>query len=137
MTEFVLRYEAPIRLSFFFGVVGVMTLWELLAPRRALSVSKTLRWTSNLGIVVLNTLVLRAVFPVAAVGMALLAAGRGWGLLNAMELHDALAGVVAVVLCMIPGAAGYAYLGHAGREALAGAQGWVRMARAGQSHDAA
>jgi hypothetical protein len=27
---------------------------------------------------------------------------------------------------MIPGAAGYAYLGHAGREALAGAQGWVR-----------
>ena len=34
--------------------------------------------------------------------------------------------VLATLLCMIPGAAGYAYLGHAGREALAGAQGWVR-----------
>jgi hypothetical protein len=34
--------------------------------------------------------------------------------------------VVATALCMIPGAAGYAYLGYAGREALLGAEGWVR-----------
>jgi uncharacterized membrane protein YdjX (TVP38/TMEM64 family) len=34
--------------------------------------------------------------------------------------------IAATAVCMIPGAAGYAYLGHAGREALAGAQGWVR-----------
>jgi uncharacterized membrane protein YdjX (TVP38/TMEM64 family) len=34
--------------------------------------------------------------------------------------------VLATLLCMFPGAAGYAYLGHAGREALAGTQGWVR-----------
>jgi sterol desaturase/sphingolipid hydroxylase (fatty acid hydroxylase superfamily) len=60
-------------------------------------VSKTLRWTSNLGIVVLNTVVLRLVFPVAAVGMAALAADRGWGLLNALGLPFALAVVVAVV----------------------------------------
>ena len=33
--------------------------------------------------------------------------------------------VLATLLCMIPGAAGYAYLGHAGREALTGAQGWA------------
>ena len=46
MTGFVMSHEAPIRLSFFFGALGVMAAWELLAPRRALSVSKTLRWTS-------------------------------------------------------------------------------------------
>ncbi|MBI4083646.1 MAG: VTT domain-containing protein [Candidatus Lambdaproteobacteria bacterium] len=34
--------------------------------------------------------------------------------------------VAATVVCMVPGAAGYAYLGYAGREALTGAQGWVR-----------
>jgi uncharacterized membrane protein YdjX (TVP38/TMEM64 family) len=34
--------------------------------------------------------------------------------------------VLATLLCMIPGAAGYAWLGHAGREALTGAGGWVR-----------
>lgn len=34
--------------------------------------------------------------------------------------------VLATLVCMIPGAAGYAYLGYAGREALTGAEGWVR-----------
>ena len=34
--------------------------------------------------------------------------------------------VLATGVCMIPGAAGYAWLGHAGRAALAGAEGWVR-----------
>ena len=97
MTEFVMSHEAQIRLGFFFGVLAVMAGWELLAPRRALSESKTLRWASNLGIVVLNTLVLRAVIPGAAVGMAALAAERGWGLLNARETPYVLAVVIAVV----------------------------------------
>jgi uncharacterized membrane protein YdjX (TVP38/TMEM64 family) len=34
--------------------------------------------------------------------------------------------VLATGVCMIPGAAGYAYLGYAGREALTGAESWVR-----------
>jgi sterol desaturase/sphingolipid hydroxylase (fatty acid hydroxylase superfamily) len=97
MSGFVLAHEAPIRLAVFFGVLAVMAVWELLAPRRALTVSKALRWTSNLGIVVLNTVVLRLVFPVAAVGVAALAAGRGWGLLNAMELLFPLAVVLAII----------------------------------------
>ncbi|MBI3993728.1 MAG: sterol desaturase family protein [Candidatus Lambdaproteobacteria bacterium] len=96
MTEFVMTYEAAIRLGCFLGVLSLMALWELLAPRRALSVSRALRWTNNLGIVVLNSLLLRLAFPLAAVGMAALAAERGWGLLHAMEVPFALAVVVAV-----------------------------------------
>ncbi|MBI3993729.1 MAG: VTT domain-containing protein [Candidatus Lambdaproteobacteria bacterium] len=34
--------------------------------------------------------------------------------------------VLATLLCMLPGAAGYAWLGHAGRAALTGAPGWAR-----------
>lgn len=34
--------------------------------------------------------------------------------------------VAATAVCMLPGAAGYAYLGYAGREAVLGAEGWVR-----------
>jgi sterol desaturase/sphingolipid hydroxylase (fatty acid hydroxylase superfamily) len=97
MTELMMGHEASIRLGFFFGVLGVMAAWELLAPRRALTVSKALRWTNNLGIVVLNTLVLRAAFPVAAVGMAALAAERGWGLLNVLQPPFALSVLIAVV----------------------------------------
>jgi hypothetical protein len=48
------------------GVFAIVALWELAAPRRALTVSKALRWGSNLGLVALNTLVLRLVFPVGS-----------------------------------------------------------------------
>jgi len=92
-----MRYEAVIRLGFFFGVLALMAGWELWKPRRQLSVSKALRWTNNLGIVVLNTVMLRLTFPVVAVGMAALAAERDWGLLNAFELPMPLAFVAAVV----------------------------------------
>ena len=82
MTDFLLHHEAALRLGFFFGMLALMALWEVLAPRRALTTSKTVRWASNLGIVVLNSVLLRLLFPAAAVGVAALAAQRGWGLLN-------------------------------------------------------
>lgn len=94
---FILQHEATIRLGFFFGVLAVMALWEMIAPRRALTVSKAVRWVNNLGLVFLNTLVLRLIFPAAAVGVAAFAAEHGWGLLNYYELPFALAVVLAVV----------------------------------------
>ena len=95
--QWVMSNEAPIRLGFFFGVFAVMALWEWLAPRRALTVSKVLRWSSNLGIVFLNTLLLRVLFPAAAVGMAMFAHSRGWGLFNHFETPYALAVLASVV----------------------------------------
>jgi sterol desaturase/sphingolipid hydroxylase (fatty acid hydroxylase superfamily) len=56
------------------------------------------RWPSNLGIVALNTLVLRLTIPVAAVGLATLGEQRGWGLLNTTSLPEGVRIVVAVVL---------------------------------------
>ena len=70
LEQFVLANEPVIRLGFFLGVFAVVALWEVAAPRRALTVSKALRWTSNLSLVVLNTVVLRLLFPLAAVGLA-------------------------------------------------------------------
>ena len=80
--RYVLSYEPAIRLGFFLGVFALVGLWEVVAPRRALTVSKVLRWGSNLGLVVLNTLLLRLLFPAAAVGLAAFASANGWGLLN-------------------------------------------------------
>lgn len=77
--ELILGNEPLIRLGFFFGILALIGLWELLAPRRALTASKAVRWGSNLGIVVLNTIVLRLLFPAAAVGMAFFAGEQGWG----------------------------------------------------------
>ena len=38
--QFVLAHEPAIRLSFFLGVFAVVALWEVAAPRRALTLSK-------------------------------------------------------------------------------------------------
>lgn len=77
--------EALIRLGFFFGVLIVMGIWELLQPRRVLTMSKLTRWLSNLGIVVIDTVVLRLIFPVLAIGVALTGQENNWGLLNNIQ----------------------------------------------------
>ena len=81
-TDWLLQHEKPIRLGFFFGVLALMALWEVLAPRRVLSVSKPLRWLNNLGLVFFNSFLLRLLFPAAAVGVAAFAAEQGLGLFN-------------------------------------------------------
>ncbi len=97
MPNVLLMHEPAIRLSAFAGILVAMAAWEALAPRRKRAVSRWARWPSNLGIVVLNTLLLRALFPVAAVGMAALGETRGWGLLNAAALPDWIKIAAAVV----------------------------------------
>jgi sterol desaturase/sphingolipid hydroxylase (fatty acid hydroxylase superfamily) len=97
LDTFIHDHEPAIRLASFLGMFGLMALWELLAPRRALTVSKALRWASNLGIVALNTLLLRLLFPAAAAGVAAVAATRGWGVLNIYPVPPPLSLVVAVV----------------------------------------
>jgi sterol desaturase/sphingolipid hydroxylase (fatty acid hydroxylase superfamily) len=90
--------EIAIRLSFFFLIFAIIAIWELLAPRRALSTSKTSRWLSNLAITFLNPATERLVFPILAVSMALKAQQYGWGLLNHYNLPFWPAMVVAVVV---------------------------------------
>jgi sterol desaturase/sphingolipid hydroxylase (fatty acid hydroxylase superfamily) len=94
----VLAHEPAIRLGFFLGVFVLIALWEVLAPRRTLLVSKMYRWSSNLALVILNSAILRLLFPAAAVGVAAFCAARGWGLLNLYTLPFWLAVPLAVVV---------------------------------------
>lgn len=89
--------EPLIRLTSFLGVLAVMAACELAAPRRRLTAPKGLRWFSNLGIVVVNTMVLRLLFPLAGVGFALYASARGWGLGPILGAPQWLWAVVCVV----------------------------------------
>lgn len=86
-----------IRFASFSAVFAIMALWEAAAPRRALTISRTLRWVNNLGLVALNTLIVRLLFPAAAVGMAAFAAEHGWGMLNHFDVPAWLAVPAAVV----------------------------------------
>lgn len=87
-----------IRFVFFISILGIMALWEILAPRRTLNISKSIRWMNNLGIVALNTIILRLIFPAAAVGMATFVQTQGWGILNYIQSPIWLAVIVSVVI---------------------------------------
>jgi sterol desaturase/sphingolipid hydroxylase (fatty acid hydroxylase superfamily) len=90
-------HEPMIRLACFAGVLLLMALWEALAPRRRLTVGRPVRWASNLGLVVLDTLIVRFLVPLGAVGVALLAAERGWGVFHNVAVPAWLAVALAVV----------------------------------------
>ena len=97
MTALVQHHEAVIRLASFLGVLLVMLAWERAAPRRRLLHPLGLRWFGNLGIVALNTVVLRLTLPLLAAGTAVAAEANGWGLLQILEVPGWIATVVAVV----------------------------------------
>jgi sterol desaturase/sphingolipid hydroxylase (fatty acid hydroxylase superfamily) len=97
LEQFVLANEPAIRLAFFLAVFALMGIWEVVAPRRALTVPKAMRWVSNLGLVLLNTLLLRLVFPLAAAGLAAFGVSNGWGLLNHFQVRFWIAVPAAVV----------------------------------------
>ena len=96
--EFIMNNEVVIRLSFFLGIFLIMAIWEVILPRRVQSVSKAVRWTNNLALVFLNSVLVRLLFPVAAVGVAALASEQGWGLFNYYDVPLMLAIIVSVVV---------------------------------------
>ena len=98
MDNFISDYEPTIRLGFFFGIFLIMALWEVLAPRRQLTEPKGKRWLNNIGLVALNTLLVRVLFPTAAVGMAQYASQQSWGMLNLLDWPYWLSIVFAVVI---------------------------------------
>ncbi len=93
-----LAHEKALRLGAFLGVFAVMALAEALVPRRRRGLARLQRWPANLGIVVIDTLVLRLAFPTAAVGVAMLAAARGFGVLHWLHLPPAPAFVIALLV---------------------------------------
>jgi len=98
MPQSVIASEPVIRLSCFAGGLLLVMLWEALSPRRPQAVGRLLRWPNNLGLVVLDTVAVRLVFPLAAGGMAFLAQDHGWGLFNLVPPPAWLATAAAVLL---------------------------------------
>lgn len=97
MSNFILANEPAIRILGFVSVLSLMALWEILATRRPQTLKRLARWPGNLGIVVLDTLAVRLLFPLAAVGAAIYASEHGWGSLNLVSMP----GWVTVVLAIL------------------------------------
>lgn len=90
--------ETTLRIGCFVGVLLTMSGWEIVAPRRALTVGKPWRWASNLSLVAINSAVIRLLVPLTAVGAAMLADEAGWGLFHFTNWPVWLEFLIAVVL---------------------------------------
>lgn len=89
--------EPVIRLAAFVGVLALLAALETFAPRRKLNHSRGWRWANNLALVVADTIFVRAIFPLAGVGFALLAQAHGWGALNWLEAPLWIAAPLSVI----------------------------------------
>lgn len=90
--------EPLLRFGAFAAVLVLMALWELAAPRRALAHGRWRRWPGNFGVLVVDTLVVRLLFPAATVGVAVAAQQRGWGLFNLVEISPWVSVPASVIL---------------------------------------
>ncbi|MGA9033560.1 MAG: sterol desaturase family protein [Sulfuricaulis sp.] len=98
MLQTLLQYETAIRLTAFFGVLAMVASAEIALPRRRLTASKLRRWVSNLGIVFLNSALVRLLLPATAAGFAVFAAQRGWGVFNILEASAWVSIIASIVM---------------------------------------
>lgn len=86
MSAFLNENEPLIRLGAFLVIAFLLLGWEALAPRRDRMRPRGRRWPVNISIVVIDTVLVRVLFPAAVVaGVAALVSERGWGLLNGVN----------------------------------------------------
>lgn len=81
-TNLIIQYDGLIRLSAFISMLIIMGLLENIIPRRALTESRVKRWTSNLSVTAINSVLLRLLFPISAVVVAFYAENNHIGLFN-------------------------------------------------------
>lgn len=98
MSQAILAAEPTIRLAAFLCVLAAMALWEVAAPRRRRDIPRVIRWTNNLALVVVDTVILRLTFPILAVGLAVMAEDRNWGLFNNVDVPIWVAVIVSMLL---------------------------------------
>lgn len=98
MQELFFEYESYIRLGAFLGIFALLTIWEISTPKRALLELRRFRWFSNIGLIVISSILVRFILPTAAVGVALHVEQDNLGFLNHYDLPFLLQFVLAFVL---------------------------------------
>jgi sterol desaturase/sphingolipid hydroxylase (fatty acid hydroxylase superfamily) len=92
-----LAHESTIRFGVFLGTFVLMALWELVAPLRVAATSKAIRWPNHLLLTAVNIFLVRILFPLAAVALAVYANERGIGLFDLLTVPYAVAFVASLL----------------------------------------
>lgn len=94
---FLLAHESAVRFGFFLGTFVLMALWEIVAPLRAAATAKAVRWPNHLVLATLNIVLVRILFPLAAVALAVYVNELGIGLFNMLPVPYAVAFVASLL----------------------------------------
>jgi sterol desaturase/sphingolipid hydroxylase (fatty acid hydroxylase superfamily) len=86
--------EIGVRIGSYAGVFVVLAGWEWVRPRRRMRQGRWWRWPNNLGVLVVDIVAVRLLVPVAATGVAVIGAARGWGLFPAIGIPVWAAGLL-------------------------------------------
>ena len=98
MEAFLLSHQSAVYACLFLGTLGAVALWEFAWPKRHLNAPMTVRWSGNLGLLLINSALFWLIFPGFGVGAAVVAAGQDWGVLRLLEMPYWLHFVLAIVL---------------------------------------
>ena len=101
MDDWILSHASALRVSVFLGVIIAFSALEAAFPRRQRGQKRLARWVTNAGMLVLATVLMRAIALAAPVLAGVAAAGfaaeRGWGLFHLIGFDGwgtALAGML-------------------------------------------
>ena len=92
--------EVLSRLTAFSICFVLLAALEAVLPRHRRPIGRRSRWISNLGLIVVGTIVIRAIPFASAVAMAGLADNRGWGLLHAIGPVPVWVGIAASIVVL-------------------------------------
>ncbi len=90
-------HEAVVRLFTFFGILIIMACWQALAPRRPLKFAYR-RWPANLGVVLLDGLLVRLLMPAGAVGVAVWCERVHFGVMHWLNVPCAWSTIITVIV---------------------------------------
>lgn len=98
MTDWLLSNEGLVRLAAFLGFFALLAAIEFRRPLRPHDNRWSLRWSANLGLAFIGALLMRVLFPAAAVGFGLFAEKHGLGLMRVWSPAPVVAIVTGMVL---------------------------------------
>jgi len=98
MSEWLIINGNTLRASAFIGLLIVLAISEYYKPKRALTTSKWHRWGNNLGIVLINNLVLKIFVPFVAIDAALFIEQQQWGLLSLTSVNKTIMIIMSIMI---------------------------------------
>jgi sterol desaturase/sphingolipid hydroxylase (fatty acid hydroxylase superfamily) len=98
LSQWLIEHEPLVRSVCFFSILIIMMLWEVLSPKRPRKYTRILRWSQNIGLVFVNSFIVRLILPMATIGVAHYAQQNNIGLFNWFEFHPIFVFILTILL---------------------------------------